>query len=395
MPEYTKYVEECRAELLGALDEMRALVLGPTSFLFFNSMISPAWTAVFNVLYRFKVAQRVPVEGAISYTDLSENCGLVESDMRPILRAAMAMRIFEETPEGLVGHTAISKVLATPLCHDALGFSTEEYPPAITKFSDALQRFPDSVKPGESALALANGSSGDTGLFSVFLSQPDRYQRFSNAMSWVTTVPETSVNHFVNNVPWANSTTQECPRLIVDVGGSRGDICTALLRRYPNIEKAIVEDLPEVTKANAEALSSPELAGHIEYREYDFFTKQVVKGADVYIFRTIFHDWQDEYSIKILQNQIPAMKQGTRILICDICMGVSQTLSLLTVQAQCAHDLMVKMGLNSRERTREEWSELLSRADKRFKIESIISPPYSVHSIIEVVWQDSSASKVA
>ncbi|XDG05314.1 hypothetical protein ABKA04_004929 [Annulohypoxylon sp. FPYF3050] len=388
MPEYTKYVEECRAELLGALDEMRALVLGPTSFLFFNSMITPAWTGVFSVLYRFKVAQHVPAEGAISYTDLAESCGLVESDMRPILRAAMAMRIFEETPEGAVRHTAISKVLATPLCHDAIGFSTEEYSPAITKFSDALQQFPGSVKAGESALALANGGSGDTGLFSVFLSHPDRYQRFSNAMSWVTTVPETSVNHFVNNVPWANSTTQECPRLVVDVGGSLGDICAALLRRYPQIERAIVEDLPEVTKANASAFSSSEIAGRIEYQEYDFFTEQVIKDADVYIFRTVFHDWQDENAIKILQNQIPAMKQGTRILICDICMGVSQTLSLITVQAQCAHDLIVKMGLNSKERTREEWSELLSRADKRFNIESIISPPYSVYSIIEVVWKD-------
>lgn len=292
---------------------------------------------MFNVLYRFKVAEHVPTESGISYVELSERCGLIESDLRRILRAAMSMRVFEENPAGVVRHTAISTALATPLCHDAIGFSTEEYAPAVTKFPEALQRFPGSVKAGESALALTNGSSGDTDIFSVVSHHPDRYQRFTNAMSWVTTVPETSAHHFVNNVPWAhmqNSTTRGCPQVIVDIGGSRGDLCAALLRRYPDIKRAVVEDLPEVTRADTEALISSELAGRIEYQEYDFFTEQVVKDADVYIFRTVLHDWPDDYAIRILKNQIPAMKKGARILINDICMDVSQTVSSLTIQAQ-------------------------------------------------------------
>lgn len=52
-----------------------------------------------------------------------------------------------------------------------------------------------------------------------------------------------------------------------------------------------------------------------------------------------------------------------------------------------AYDLMVKMGLNAKERTEDEWNLLLASADDRFKIQCITSPPCAVHSIIEVVWQ--------
>lgn len=54
--------------------------------------------------------------------------------------------------------------------------------------------------------------------------------------------------------------------------------------------------------------------------KHDFFTPQVVKGADVYIYRWIFHNWVDEQSIKILQAAIPALKSGARILINDGCL---------------------------------------------------------------------------
>lgn len=58
----------------------------------------------------------------------------------------------------------------------------------------------------------------------------------------------------------------------------------------------------------------------IQFMKYDFFTPQVLKNADVYIYRWIFHNWADEQSIKILQAAIPALKPGARILINDGCL---------------------------------------------------------------------------
>ncbi|KAI0468872.1 S-adenosyl-L-methionine-dependent methyltransferase [Xylaria cf. heliscus] len=386
---YPTEVGESREKLLEAIDELRALVLGPNSYLFFASFISPVSIAVFNVIYRYELAQNIPKRGSISYPDLASRCGLAELDVRRVIQAALSLRMFEEQPDGSIGHNAISAALATPLVHDSVGFSTEEYVPAAMKLAEALKRFPGSTCAGESAIAISNGSVGDRDIFSLISHDPARVRRFTNAMSWVTTVPETSSVHFVDNVPWSlapEGMPQACPKVIVDIGGSGGDLCEALCTKFPLIEKAIVEDLPEVLSNRMEKAIATDLTDRIEYQPYNFFTKQVIKGADVYIFRTVLHDWPDSYAIQILQNQVSALKPGAEILINDICLEDSRSKSRTHLYAQCAHDLMVKMGLNSKERTRDEWAALLSSADARFKIESVTTPPCSVHSIIRVIW---------
>ncbi|KAK8062515.1 hypothetical protein PG997_014612 [Apiospora hydei] len=412
--DYPRDIEQDRAEILEALDELRTLLLGPTSYLFHTSITSvsyralgrrlrmthghheltdrvqPVWVAVFTTLYRFQIAQNVPRQGSISYTDLAAQCDLGELDLRRVIRAAVSIRIFEEG-DGHVRHNAISAALASPLSHDAVGFFAEEFHPAAMKFSEALRQFPGSKMAGESALALVNGLSGDMDIFSHVSKDPVRFERFANAMSWMAMMPGTASSHFVNNVPWGRGEGQAvpaCPRTIVDIGGSHGDLCKALLRGYPGIERAIVQDLPRVTQISLEETFEAEYSNRIEYQAYDFFTEQPVKEADVYIFRTVLHDWPDSYAIKILRNQVPAMKPGARILINDICLESGQHTDPLTQQAQCTHDMMVKMGVNAQERTTQEWANLLSEANRGYKINSIVSPQSSVHSIIEVVWEE-------
>ena len=55
----------------------------------------------------------------------------------------------------------------------------------------------------------------------------------------------------------------------------------------------------------------------IKFMEYDFFTPQPIKDADVYLYRWIFHNWPDDKCVDILRNAIPAMKPGAKILIND------------------------------------------------------------------------------
>ncbi|KAI0886388.1 S-adenosyl-L-methionine-dependent methyltransferase [Annulohypoxylon maeteangense] len=385
-----KIIEDRRSCLLEALDDLRALILGPEAYIFHTAMLSPSWTATLNVLYRYKVAYHVPKDGSISYSELSMHCGLAEPDTVRIIRAATSLRIFEEDPIGFVKHNAASAILATSPAHDAIGFATEEYSPAALMYAESLQRFPNSNKAGESPCAIVNGSIGDRDIFSLIAHDPSRVDRVANAMTWVLDVPETSADHFLNNVPWlrvGGGRHYQCPKIVVDVGGSRGGLCETLLTRFPSIEQAIVEDLPEVTEKNLERQIPEEVSGRIKYQAYDFFTEQVIKNADVYIFRTVIHDWPDSYAIKILRNQIPALKQGAIILINDICIEPSQWKPCIKNQTQSAHDIMVKMALNAKERTKREWEELLLAADEGFRIASIVSPANSAHSIIEIVWE--------
>lgn len=273
------------------------------------------------MLYQHQIASHVPSNGSVSYSDLAERCELDESDLRRIVRSAISLKVFEEHPTGYVRHNAVSAALVTPSAHDAVGFFVQEFTPAALKLPETLKRFPGSQKAPEAAIAVANGSTGNQDIFSAISHDAGRVERFGNAMSFNTTILETSADDLVDNAPWspARSTQCPCPKIIVDVGGSRGKLCEAFLRKYPGIDMAIVEDLPEVTKKNLESQAPEDVGDRIKYQSYDFFTDQIVKNADVYVFRTVIHDWPDSYAIRILRNQIPALKTGARILINDIC----------------------------------------------------------------------------
>ncbi|KAF2647657.1 S-adenosyl-L-methionine-dependent methyltransferase [Lophiostoma macrostomum CBS 122681] len=387
---YSGEVQDVRGELLDKVENLRALVLGPHSYIYYTSLLSPAWLGVCNALYHFKIASHVPVDQSISYKDLSELCGLHLLETARIVKAAISMRIFTEDSNGHVKHNALSAVIAEEAGHNSLGFFTQEFTPAALKLPESLERFPRSDSPGESALAISNGGAGDRDIFTMISHDYDRVERFAKAMSFGTMVAETSLSHFVDNVPWSSGRgdkQEACPRTVVDVGGSRGDLCEALLRKYPRICHAIVEDRPETTKSNVACEPASDISDRITYQAYDFFTEQPVKTADVFIFRTILHDWPDSYAIQILRNQIPALKSQSRILINDICIGLPSSNTFID-QARRAHDIFVKMGLNAAERSVDDWTSLLRRADERFELVSVVTPSQSVHSIIEVAWRD-------
>lgn len=63
-------------------------------------------------------------------------------------------------------------------------------------------------------------------------------------------------------------------------------------------------------------LVAPELESRVTLTTYDFFTPQPVR-ADVYYFRWLFHNLLDAYAIKILQNLVPTLNPGARVLIND------------------------------------------------------------------------------
>ena len=100
---------------------------------------------------------------------------------------------------------------------------------------------------------------------------------------------------------------------IVDVGGSHGQYTIPIVQKFPTL-RCIVQDLPE-TIATAPKL--PDMEDRVTFMAHDFFTEQPVHGAEVYFLRWILHDWSDKYAIKILQGLIPALKDGSRVIIME------------------------------------------------------------------------------
>jgi hypothetical protein len=54
------------------------------------------------------------------------------------------------------------------------------------------------------------------------------------------------------------------------------------------------------------------LGTNIEWMVHDYFTTQPVVGADVYLYRFVFHNLYDEKAIDALRAAIPALNQAPK-----------------------------------------------------------------------------------
>ena len=139
-------------------------------------------------------------------------------------------------------------------------------------------------------------------------------------MSFRATAKGDHVSHLLTGYPWGE--LGACT--VVDVGGSHGPSSIALAQQFPRLN-CIVQDLPGTI---ADCSVPPELDGRLKFMAHDFFTEQPVKGAEVYFFRRIFHDWSDEYAARILRALIGALKPGAKVLIQDMVVPEYGTSSL-------------------------------------------------------------------
>ncbi|KAL2036961.1 hypothetical protein N7G274_010246, partial [Stereocaulon virgatum] len=100
---------------------------------------------------------------------------------------------------------------------------------------------------------------------------------------------------------------------VVDLGGSNGAVALEIVKTFPSI-RAIVQNLLEIING-AHITGRTTISDHIAFQAQDFFSEQMLKGADVHLFRIVFRGWSDKHCVSILKKLNPALGQGTRILI--------------------------------------------------------------------------------
>lgn len=240
----------------------------------------------------------------VTFSELAAACGLNESEVRRLLRHAMAFHIFIEPRKGYVAHTAASKRLAHPLMKAWISFATEELWPSATKAVDALQKWPDAQEPNETSFNLAHNT--ESIFFAEIAKDSARDVRYADAMGWFTSGPGFEPTGLVETIPWHKYET------VVDVGGNTGLVSKAIAEKNSSV-RFIVQDRPEPVAEGRKALPR-ELNGRIEFMEHDLFEEQPV-SADAYVLRWILHDWSDKYAIKILRALIPALKPGAKVIL--------------------------------------------------------------------------------
>jgi hypothetical protein len=150
--------------------------------------------------------------------------------------------------------------------------------------------------------------------------------------------------------------------LLVDVGGGNGTdlelFLQALPQPYNEVARLIFQDLPAVID---EAKKTKSFAANVEPMVHDFFTPQPVKGARAYFLNHVLHDWPDARVRQILKNLRPAIKPGFSKLL----LGENVLPGEKVPPVVAALDLEMLAVFGAKERTRQEWEEVLKSAGFR------------------------------
>ncbi|RWA10853.1 hypothetical protein EKO27_g4273 [Xylaria grammica] len=334
------------------------------------------------VVYRYKLANAVPLDGTASYAEIAAASGLRENLCQRFLRIAMGNHIFAEDPETQrVRHTAASRLLATDsgLC-DAIGLEIDELGPASSKQIDVWEKYEQDVaEPSQSAFTMFNET--DKPIFAFFAGKPERSRRFGDAMRYFTRGETWDLRHMLTSFNW--SSIDQPGAQVVDIGGGNGQISQYLARRTTHVHY-IVQDLAHVVSQAPSQLPS-DLADRVEFVEHDFFTPQTMEPPAAFIMRWILHNWADKYATRILQGLVPAMRKGTKVLIYEYVLE-DHPVTDLTGRFGFQMGSIMTTTFNAQERTAGEYERLLKGADPRYVVDAVCRPEGSTMSIVEVGW---------
>jgi hypothetical protein len=323
---------------------------------------------------KFKMAGAFPVSETTTVPKLAEASGLHNEDCTRLVRHAVASRLFLEPSPGVISHSGMSNAIANvPLLREWVEETCENMWSSGPFIVSAMEKYPGSEEPGQSAYSVSRNT--DCSFFEDLGTDETgvKAKRFADAMSFFQASPAMQTSLIVDNYDWKSYKT------VVDVGGSHGAVMIELAKQNPEM-KCTVQDLPEVIAG------APKGTERVTFEAYDFFTEQPVKGADVYFFRMIFHNWGDKYCIQILKNLIPALKKGSKIVINDHVVPPGGVLSPYKDRTVRAFDLVMKANFNAKERTVDDWTKMLRAADERFAIKEVTQPQGSQLQIIDVQW---------
>jgi hypothetical protein len=329
--------------------------------------------AIFKVMDQFNVCNLVPRDRPISFQHLASAIEVHEEIVKRMFRLAFGINLFKEEPKGYVAHTSLSSAL--PKMSGWLKFLyRQDICDAMLSWPDAMSSYDEPKKPGSIPFNLGNGHDK---LFFDVMQEEDGMSMFTEAMKSVEAGRDEG--HILHGYDWA--TLGEGP--IVDLGGGDGHVSIPIAKEYPEL-RVIIQDL-EANREHAANLIPTELKHRFSFQAQDFFRPQsCTTGAKVFFMRHIMHDWPDEDAVRILQQLVPEVEKGAKIIICDRLPNTSGPRSTSFETLVQWLDILMWTILGAKERSAQQWTELLKKTDRRLRILNLRLPIGSEDAMIEV-----------
>lgn len=206
----------------------------------------------------------------------------------------------------------------------------------------------DAIRENSPRWQQAFGSEASQNPFETMYREEKKLKAFLEAMSTLamTTAMELKANF--------DLTGYKC---LLDVGGALGTLAIGLICDQPEMQ-AIVFDLPPVANLATEHIKENGMDDRITVIGGDVFKDPLPTGADLITLAWIIHDWDDEYSNKILNNCYQALAPGGTILVLEKTLNDDKSGPLWP--ALMSLNMLVASS-NGRERTSGEYYQLLAK----------------------------------
>lgn len=231
----------------------------------------------------------------------------------------------------------------------------------LTPWADAAyDELGRAVQTGTTAMTFSHGCT----LFDYLATHPDDDADFDRIMTLLNAGEPQAV---------ADAYDFTGVERLVDVGGGNGTLLAEVLGRRPAL-RGVLFDRPGTVDRTVDELAA--FADRCEISGGDFFDA-VPPGADAYLLSHIVHDWAEPEAVSILTRVREAIAPAGRLLIVENVVPADDT-----PHPAYLLDMLMLLLTGGRERTEDEYADLLARAG--FRLERVI-PTRSSVSVLEAV----------
>lgn len=276
--------------------------------------------------------------------ELAAETGTHPESLQRVLRGLAVCGVLVEMPDGKFGPTPLSDTFRSDkpgLRNMTIMLSEEGY----QAWGDLMY----SLRTGKSAYVHLFGKSH----FDRLGEDPEMAAHFNSAMV-----------EFSSRVAATFAAAYDFTgvRTAVDVGGGNGAVLTAVLQAHAGM-RGVLFDLAQGLAGAHEKLVAAGVAERATLQEGSFF-EAVPSGADLYLLKSIVHDWDDDRARAILQTCGRAMQSGSRLVLLErkLPERIENPDQAFTTVMGDVHMMVV---LGGKERTANEYRNLLSQAGLR------------------------------
>jgi gliotoxin/aspirochlorine biosynthesis O-methyltransferase len=286
-------------------------------------------------------------EGPADLNELAELCGAKPERLRQVMRILYNRGIFAfDANTGLYNNSPASELLLKDHWTQWQAW-TDLYG---NEFYDMARGIPASVKKGCNRTAAQVNYNTEKTMFEYYRDNGE----LDRLIGTIGAGAVAQAPGMVEDYSWAEMAATGDK--VLDIGGGSGAFMASLLRRYPTMKGAVLDQEGVVSKFKPLFLEGGQFADvgdRCDLIPGDFF--KAIPPFKFYTMKWCLHDWTDDKAIRILQNARRAVIEGpnSRFVIIEAVLTEGRKGTLARYG-----DITMMVASDGRERDYSEWKHV-------------------------------------